>query len=117
MKDDGDVVNEQSISEQNDNYQHMVDKIALPSTTTSAATELEKIRTALDTLNEHKFVRLFNSTPKMLWLQFLRGLTFGLGSVLGATIVVSILISLLAQIEFVPIIGEWTQLIIEEIQK
>lgn len=84
---------------------------------TFAELELQKIRNALDTLNEHKFVRLFNSTPKMLWFQFLRGLAFGLGSVLGATLVVSVLITLLSQIEFIPIIGEWTQLIIEEIQK
>lgn len=79
--------------------------------------ELQKIRAALDVLNEHKFVRLFNSTPKMLWFQFLRGIAFGLGSVIGATIVVSILVTLLAQIEFIPIIGEWTQQIIEEIQE
>lgn len=79
--------------------------------------ELQKIRAALDVLNQHKFVRLFNSTPKMLWFQFLRGIAFGLGSVIGATIVVSILVTLLAQIEFIPIIGEWTQQIIEEIQE
>ena len=79
--------------------------------------ELQQIRDALDTLNEHKFVRLFNSTPRMLWFQFLRGLAFGLGSVMGATLVVSLLISLLSQIEFIPIIGEWAQEIMLEIQK
>jgi len=79
--------------------------------------ELLHIRHALETLNQHKFVRLFNSTPKMLWFQFLRGVAFGLGSVVGATIVVSILLTLLAQVEFIPIIGEWTQQIIEEIKK
>lgn len=79
-------------------------------------TELQHIRDALDTLNEHKFVRLYNSTPKMLWFQFLRGLAFGLGSVIGATLVVSLLISLLSQIEFIPIIGEWAQEIMLEIQ-
>lgn len=81
------------------------------------AKELQKISDALDTLNQHKFVRLFNSTPRMLWFQFLRGVAFGLGSVVGATIVVSILISLLSQVEFIPIIGDWTQQIIEEIQQ
>jgi len=80
-------------------------------------TELLQIRNALETLNQHKFVRLFNSTPKMLWFQFLRGIAFGLGSVVGATIVVSILLTLLAQVEFIPIIGEWTQQIIEEIKQ
>lgn len=79
--------------------------------------ELQQIREALQTLNNHRFVRLYNSVPKMLWFQFLRGISFGLGSVLGATIVVSLLISLLSQVEFIPIIGEWAKDIMLEIQK
>ncbi len=78
--------------------------------------ELKEIKLALDTLNQHKFVRLYNSTPKMLWFQFLRGIAFGLGSVLGATLVVSFLISLLGQVEFIPIIGEWAKELMVEIQ-
>lgn len=78
--------------------------------------ELRSIHQELDKLNKHKFIRLYNSTPKMLWFQFLRGAAFGLGSVLGATLVVSLVISLLAQIEFVPIIGEWANQIIVEVQ-
>ncbi len=78
---------------------------------------LEDIREALDTLNQLKFVRLYNSTFKLLWLQFLKGIAFGLGSVLGATIVVSLLISILAQIEFIPIVGEWAREIMLEIQQ
>ena len=70
----------------------------------------------LETLNQHKLVRVYNSTPRLLWLQFWRGVAFGLGSLMGATLVVSLLISLLAQIEFIPIIGEWAQLLIAEIK-
>ncbi len=79
--------------------------------------ELQQIRHALDTLNQHKFIRLYNSSFKMLWFQFLKGMAFGLGSVLGATIIVSLLISLLSQVEFIPIIGEWAKEIMFEIQK
>ncbi len=78
--------------------------------------ELQEIRTELKQLNTHKFIKLYNSTGKMLWFQLLRGIAFGLGSVVGATIVVSLLISLLAQVEFIPIIGEWANQIIAEIQ-
>jgi len=78
--------------------------------------ELQEIRAALNTLNNHKLVRNLNSTRRMLALQFLRGAAFGLGSVIGATIVVSLLISFLAQIEFIPIIGEWAVEIMQEIQ-
>ncbi len=78
--------------------------------------ELQHIRHELDKLNQHRFVRLYNSTSKMLWFQFLRGVAFGLGSVIGATIVVSLLISILSQIEFIPIIGEWAKEIAAEVQ-
>ncbi len=82
----------------------------------SIKAELTQIHQQLDTLNQHKFVRAYNSTPRLLWFQFLRGMAFGLGSVIGATIIVSLAISLLSQVEFIPIIGEWAHLIIEEIQ-
>ena len=78
--------------------------------------ELAQIRDALHVLNNHKVIRTFNSMPRMLAFQFFRGVAFGLGSVIGATIVVSLLISFLAQIEFIPIIGEWAVQIMQEIQ-
>ncbi|MFT6103396.1 MAG: hypothetical protein ACJATV_001035 [Granulosicoccus sp.] len=77
--------------------------------------DLKTIRQELETFNRHKFIRLQNSMPKMLWFQFLRGAAFGLGSVMGATLVVSLMITLLAQVEFIPIIGEWANQIIAEI--
>ena len=82
----------------------------------SLAVEMKHIRQELNTLNQHKMIRNFNSLPRMLWFMFLKGLAFGLGSVLGATIVVSLLISALAQVEFIPIIGEWAMQIMQEIE-
>ncbi|MEO0443087.1 MAG: DUF5665 domain-containing protein [Pseudomonadota bacterium] len=79
--------------------------------------ELKQISDALNTLNAHRFVRIYNSPTRMLLFQFLKGIAFGLGSVIGATIVVSFLISFLAQVEFIPIIGEWAKQIMLEIQK
>ena len=79
--------------------------------------DLQQIREELQTLNKHRFVRTQNSMPRMLWLFFLKGIAFGLGSVLGASIVVSIVISLLGQIEFIPIIGEWAKDIMMEMQQ
>jgi hypothetical protein len=40
-----------------------------------------------------------------------------LGSFLGATLVVSLLVFSLAQINFIPIIGEWAAQIAERIQQ
>jgi len=78
---------------------------------------LKKIERALEHVNSHKLMEIYNSIPKLLFYQFMKGIVFGLGSVLGATIVVSILVYLLSQIEFIPILGEWVKLISEEIQQ
>jgi len=52
---------------------------------------------------------------KLGLFQLYRGLAFGLGSVLGATILVSVAAYLLAQIDFIPIIGDWAADIAREI--
>ncbi|MEP2947137.1 MAG: DUF5665 domain-containing protein [Lentilitoribacter sp.] len=71
--------------------------------------EINALNRELGKLNQHRYIKLHNSIPKMLGFQFIRGLAFGLGSVLGATVLVSILVYFLAQIDFIPIIGEWAQ--------
>lgn len=73
------------------------------------------LRDEIARLNNHRFVRIHNSVLALMWYQFLRGLAFGLGSVMGATILVSIIGFWLSQIEFIPIIGEWAKQIAEEI--
>lgn len=78
---------------------------------------MRKIEAELKQLNSHKLVEIYNAIYKLLFYQFLKGMAFGLGSVLGATIIVSILVYLLSTIEFLPIIGEWVQLITQEIKK
>ena len=58
-----------------------------------------------------------DSHTKELLLQLLKGMAFGLGSVLGASVIVTLTVYLLSQVEFIPIIGEWVKNIIQEIQK
>ena len=41
----------------------------------------------------------------------------GLGSVIGASILVYITVQVLAQIEFIPILGDWALRLISEIEK
>jgi hypothetical protein len=67
-------------------------------------------------LNGHRFVKVHNSIFRLVGFQFARGLAFGLGSVLGASILVSILAWWLSQIEFLPIIGEWATRLANEIE-
>ena len=78
--------------------------------------ELRNLRQELQTLNAHRFVTVHNNMWRLLGFQFLRGIAMGLGTALGATLVVSIVAYALSQIEFVPIIGEWAGQIAEEMQ-
>ena len=61
--------------------------------------------------------RLSPPLTRLVGLQVLRGVAFGLGSVLGATIVVSVVIYSLASIDFIPIIGEWAREIADMIRQ
>ena len=76
----------------------------------------ETLTNAIRDLLDHKLLRDYSSTWRILWLNFLRGLAFGLGSVIGATILVYLTIQMLAQIEFIPILGEWAVQLIEQIE-
>jgi len=67
-------------------------------------------------LNQHKFVRAHDSWIGLILFQVVRGLAFGLGSVLGATVLVAIFVSLLGEMDFIPIIGEWAQQILDILQ-
>ena len=76
----------------------------------------EPLTNTIRDLLDHKLLRDYSSTWRILWLNFLRGLAFGLGSVIGATILVYLTIQILAQIEFIPILGEWAVQLIEQIE-
>ena len=68
-------------------------------------------------LNNHKLITAYDSIPKLLAFQLLKGGALGLGSVLGATVVLSGLIYMLSQIEFIPVIGEWVSAILETVKQ
>ena len=77
----------------------------------------QNIEKELKRLNSHKIIQSHDSVSKLLSIQFLKGIAFGLGSVVGATIIVSGIAYLLSQVEFIPIVGEWVKNILDEIQK
>lgn len=76
---------------------------------------LNKINDELNRINSHKLLKIYASIPQLLLFFFIKGIVFGLGTVVGATIVVSILAYALAQFEFIPVIGEWVKLISDKI--
>jgi len=71
------------------------------------AAELHALQGEVARLNSHGFIRMHNSLPRVLAFNFARGLAFGLGTVLGASVLISAVAWSLSQVEFLPIIGEW----------
>lgn len=69
--------------------------------------DLASLKAEVHKMNSHRFIRMHNSLSKLIWFNFMRGLAFGLGSVIGATVLVSILVYFLRGIDFIPIIGDW----------
>ncbi len=69
--------------------------------------ELAALRREVEVLNAHRFIRMHNSVPRILLFNFARGLAFGLGTVLGASLLLSVVAWSVAQVEFLPVIGEW----------
>lgn len=69
--------------------------------------ELRALSREVARLNGHRFIRMHDSMVKVIGFNFVRGLAFGLGTVLGASVLLSVLAWSLAQVEFLPVVGEW----------
>lgn len=78
--------------------------------------EVGALRRELARLNSHRFIKLHNSLPKLLYFQFMRGLALGLGTVVGASVLVSFVVYMLSTIDFVPILGDWAADVAKQIQ-
>lgn len=75
-----------------------------------------QINSQLEQLNNHKLVQTYNSIPRLLWFHLLKGIAFSLGSVLGATVVLSSIVYILSQMEFIPVIGDWVSEVIKVVK-
>jgi hypothetical protein len=87
-----------------------------PGKTEPLAQEIRALRAELALLNSHRFVRVHNSLPRLLAFNFARGMAMGLGTVVGATLLLSVIAWSLSQIEFLPIIGDWAAQIADEMR-
>ena len=84
--------------------------------TNALVAEIAALRREVAVLNGHRFIRDQNSIPRMIAVQFTRGLALGLGTVVGASVLVSIVAYFLSQIEFLPIVGDWALDLADQIQ-
>ncbi|ARE40839.1 hypothetical protein RGUI_2698 [Rhodovulum sp. P5] len=80
------------------------------------AREIAALRREVEALNAQRFFVLNGSARRMLLMQFLRGMTMGLGTVVGASVLVSVIAYSLSQIDFIPVIGDWAVEIAREIR-
>lgn len=80
-------------------------------------TQLQILTKQVQNLRDSELVEIFKKPGKFLWFSFLKGLALGLGSALGATILLAFLIYLLAQIQLVPYIGDFVTEVIQEIER
>jgi hypothetical protein len=79
--------------------------------------EVRALRQELTLMREHKMFHLYQSVPRILLFRFASGMAVGLGTVIGATVLLSLIIWSLSQIEFIPIIGDWAVRIATEIEE
>lgn len=83
---------------------------ASPATANSSLEEeIRQVREELIRLNALHVFAWNRLTANVLFMQFLKGTFLALGSLVGATIIISVLVYFLSQIEFIPIIGEWVK--------
>lgn len=66
-------------------------------------------------LKQLEFFQVFKHPWKFMWFSLLKGMMVGLGSVLGASVLVGFLVYLIGQISFVPILGDFVEDIITQI--
>jgi hypothetical protein len=69
--------------------------------------EVRALREELTLMRRHRMFLLYQSVPRVLLFRLASGMAVGLGTVIGATFLLSILAWSLSQVEFIPIIGEW----------
>jgi len=67
-------------------------------------------------LKSMEFIKVFKNPWKFMWFSFLKGLMIGLGTVLGASVLVGMLVWTLSKIKLVPIVGDFIQDVIVEVQ-
>ncbi len=79
-------------------------------------TALRTLTEEVRKLNGHRFIRVQNSLWRLILFQLVRGLAFGLGTVMGATVLVSLIAWWASQFSFVPILGDWLAQIVEQME-
>lgn len=76
-------------------------------------TEKDELQDAIAHLASLSIVKLYEDKRKLLWYNFLIGVSHGVGTVFGASIVVTLFVFILAQFKWVPFIGEFISQVLD----
>lgn len=79
--------------------------------------DYEKLGRSVEEALLKDYVYLLKSTHRQIWSSFVRGLFFGFGSFLGATVLVALLLALLQFAGGAPLIGQYVQDIASQIEQ
>ncbi|MFO7919615.1 hypothetical protein DZD18_07270 [Rhodobacteraceae bacterium W635] len=78
--------------------------------------ELRLLRDEVRQITAHRLFTSQSTVARIVAISLARGLAFGLGSVIGASFLVSLLVYSLSQIDFIPVLGDWAARIADQIQ-
>jgi hypothetical protein len=87
-----------------------------PKGVSSSGVNYENLGKAVESALVLDYVYLLHSTRRQVWSSFMRGVFTGLGTVIGATVGVTLLLALLHSFGGAPIIGQFFRDISETIQ-
>ena len=66
------------------------------------------------TMLEELFNDMYNDRRNIYWMNFVRGIMFGFGSVLGGTILIALIVTILSQfVDWFPVLGHFINGIID----
>jgi uncharacterized protein DUF5665 len=69
------------------------------------AADYEKLGRAIEAALINDYIELLANTKRQIWLSLVRGIFTGLGTVIGATVVVALIIWILHLLGGVPVVG------------
>lgn len=81
------------------------------------AAEIKLLRELLEKLRLQSYIQALLNTRRIMLMSFISGIMSGLGTVIGATLVLALLLYILGQLEVVPLIGNFIARIVNIVRQ
>lgn len=79
--------------------------------------EVRRLRELLEKLRLQQYVQVLLNIRRIAWVSFLSGIFSGLGTVIGATLVLTLLVYILSRLEVLPHIGKFIAEIVKIVKQ